>query len=61
MLIERADQENLNTLLEQGKRIGYGMQKIEITWHDGLIAKWFQIEAHPGNQAPLRKDKGGNL
>ena len=60
-MTERPDQENLNTLLEQGKRIGYGTQKIEITWHNGLIAKWYQIEAHPGNQAPLRKQEGGGL
>ncbi len=57
-MTERLDQENLTHLLAHGKRVGYGMSQIEITWHDGWIVKFRVTKVEEGSQAPLKKPLG---
>lgn len=62
MMENRPDRENLKTFLAHGKRVNFGKSYIEVTWHEGWIAKWRVTKTEEGNQAPLEKEgKGGNL
>lgn len=53
----RADQENLDTLLDHIKRISYGHTTVKIGIHGGMIINWEEQDSRRGSKAPLRKQE----
>lgn len=54
-MARRRDQKNLDRLFAHGKRVNHGTSWVEITWHEGWIAKYKIEKVVEGSQAPLEK------